>query len=124
MAAKIRGARKAKRGPATRKTSVFDLAREHRLAPILASDVVGEAPSLIELAWDGHRVLACALGKEIRIVSSDFREWNDRFPTIVRALQRLNRSDVVLEGFLCALGPNGLPSFDLLRHRSEEHTSE
>lgn len=105
---------------AARKRSVFDLTREHRLAPIVAADVCTEASPLVELAWDGHRVLACAMGREARIVSSDFREWNDRFPTIVRALQKLARQDVVLEGFLCALGPNGLPSFDLLR----QHVSE
>lgn len=108
---------------AARKRTVFDLAREHRLAPIVASDEVNATAlesALVELAWDGHRVLACALGKDVRIVSGDYREWNDRFPTIVKALKRLARSDVVLEGFLCALGPNGLPSFDLLRHHVGE----
>lgn len=117
MAAKKRAPRRPGR------STVFDLAREHRLAPIVASDAIGDGTAkacLVELAWDGHRVLACALGQDVRIVSGDFREWNDRFPTIVRALQRLARSDIVLEGFLCALGPNGLPSFDLLRHHVGE----
>ena len=42
--------------------TVFDLAREHRLAPIaiLPAATPELAGALLELAWDGHRVLACA----------------------------------------------------------------
>lgn len=117
MAKKKRAPREPRTGPAR---SVFELAREHRLEPIAATDVVPGRPSLVELAWDGHRVLACAMGRETRLVSADHREWNDTFPTVAKALVGLGRRDVVIEGFLCALGPSGAPSFDLLRRHVEE----
>jgi DNA ligase D-like protein (predicted polymerase) len=95
-----------------KKKTVFELSRGHRLTPITASDVAPDGP--IELAWDGHRVLACVLSRQVRIVSADFREWTDPFPTIANAVKKLG-NDLVIEGFLCALGEGGLPSFDLLR---------
>lgn len=110
-------AKRPTRRTASTRVDVFALARQHRLAPI--ADATAAEGSL-ELAWDGHRVLACALGRAVRLVSADHRDWADRFPTIVAAVLRLARRDVVVEGFLCALGPDGRPSFDLLR----EHVGE
>jgi hypothetical protein len=63
-----------------RAKKVFDLGREHRPAPIAATDVVPSdlpADAVVELAWNGHRVLACAVGDDVRLVSPDFREWTD-----------------------------------------------
>jgi DNA ligase D-like protein (predicted polymerase) len=114
--------------------TAFDLGRDNRLAPVRVMDTghykggaeklaairAERARHVIELAWDGHRVLACMVGDHVRLVSSDFREWADLFPTVVRALQRLKRKDLVLEGWICALGDTGLPSWDLLRLHAQK----
>lgn len=108
-----------------RANKVFELGREHRLEPIAATDVVPASvpkDALVELAWNGHRVLAVAVGDDVRLVATDFREWADVFPTVRLALQRLKRRDIVLEGFLCALGEGGLPSFELLRRHVQRET--
>ncbi len=122
------GARRAPRPP--RKDgplTVFDLSRDHRLAAIDAGTVEDLAPVretrdrwIVELAWDGHRVLACTVGDDVRLVSSDFREWTSIFPTIAMALRRLRVRDAVIEGWICALGDGGLPSFELLRLHAQK----
>lgn len=109
----------------------LDLSRLFRLAPIaVPSDAEIDAavapvradpsPYALELAWDGHRVLACVVGEAVRLVSSDHREWADLFPTITAELGRLRRRDVVLDGFLCALDDAGAPSFERLRRHTQK----
>jgi DNA ligase D-like protein (predicted polymerase) len=78
---------------------------------------------VLELAWDGHRVLACRAGREVRLVSADWREWTDAFPSVARALRGLAAKDVVLEGYLCALDEEARPSFELLRAHVRTKTS-
>jgi DNA ligase D-like protein (predicted polymerase) len=144
--------KRARRPPIARRPgaplSIFDLSREYRLAPLELTtqgtiEEIERARSsfLVDLAWDGHRVLAMCIGKRVRLVSSDHREWHDTFPTIGMALERLAshelsgslRSpdegdvplgfasrDVVIEGWICALGPDGLPSWELLRRHAQK----
>jgi DNA ligase D-like protein (predicted polymerase) len=100
---------------------VFALSRRYRMAPLVVGtrEQVGGAGFSLELAWDGHRVLAAAAGDRVRIVSADFRDWSDAFPKVALALRRLAARETVVEGFLCALDDRGRPSFDLLRHRAQ-----
>ncbi|MDF2695177.1 MAG: ATP-dependent ligase [Labilithrix sp.] len=119
-------------GPLT----VFDLSRDYRLAPIEVAAPVDLAPArdararwILELAWDGHRVLACTLGDEVRLVSSDFREWADVFPTVGMALRRLRLEDAVIEGWICALDAGGekgrsAPSFERLRLHAQKQSQK
>jgi len=102
--------------------SAWDLARRFRLAPIAhATDAdraaIAGAPGAwaLELAWDGHRVLACRVGADVRLVSPDLREWSDAFPEVVAALRRLPGGALALEGHLCVTDERGHPSFELLR---------
>lgn len=103
-----------------RADDVFTLGRRYRLAPIVvgAASALDETEWTLELAWDGHRVMAAFAGGKVRIVSADFREWSDAFPSIALALHRVAAREAVLEGFLCALDDRGRPSFDALRERA------
>jgi DNA ligase D-like protein (predicted polymerase) len=94
----------------------MDLATKEQLAAVRAA----RANWIVDLAWDGHRVLAFCMANRVRLVSSDFREWHDVFPTIGMALTRLVETDVIMEGWICALGEQGLPSFDLLRLHAQK----
>jgi DNA ligase D-like protein (predicted polymerase) len=69
----------------------------------------------LELAWDGHRVLACRAGDDVRLFSADGREWTKAFPSIVTALEKLATPTFVADGFLCALDERARPSFEALR---------
>jgi bifunctional non-homologous end joining protein LigD len=74
----------------------------------------------LELAWDGHRVLACRHDDQVRLSAADYRDWADTFAAIARGLRRLPCTAAVIDGVLCALDDGGRPSFDLLRRRAAE----
>jgi bifunctional non-homologous end joining protein LigD len=95
----------------------YALSRGYRLAyAARPGELRGDAARyVIELAWDGHRVLACRAGRDVRLVSGDFREWTDAFPSVARALTLLPARDVIVEGHVCALDEAARPSFELLR---------
>lgn len=108
--------------------SAFRLSRANRLAP---SPVSGDEPtrfdsedSILEIAWDGHRVMACRDGNDIRMWSADFREWTNPFGGICVALRKIGKQEVVLDGFICALDEQGRPSFDRLRESVEDKSSD
>ncbi|HEX4512746.1 MAG TPA: non-homologous end-joining DNA ligase [Polyangiaceae bacterium] len=90
------------------------MSRRYKLSP---NPIEGRgAPGdRLELAWDGHRVLVCRAGKDVRIFSADFREWSKSFPQVCHAMTKLDCKSVVIDGFLCALDTRAHPSFDALR---------
>jgi bifunctional non-homologous end joining protein LigD len=120
---RYRGPEPIERGPAR---TAFGLARQHTMPPIADDRAAIERVRAerdryrLELAWDGHRVLACRLGDDVRLSAIDFRDWSDTFAAIAQSLRRLPCESVVLEGTLCAVGDDGRPSFDLLRTRAAE----
>ena len=98
------------------------MARAYRLAPIDNAEAEqrtaidqARARYLLELAWDGHRVLATRVGDDVRIASADFQPWHQVFAAIAIALRRLPADQVVIEGHLCALDEKARPQFDRLR---------
>jgi DNA ligase D-like protein (predicted polymerase) len=98
----------------TAKGGAIGLAKKLALAPITHGELCGP-PNLVEPAWDGHRVLAVRAGDEVRLASSDHRDWAKQFPSVVRALAKLPVGSVGIDGVICALDDRGAPSFDLLR---------
>jgi bifunctional non-homologous end joining protein LigD len=104
----------------SRKADALALSRSYRLVPVDPCPPGGDAlrPAadwLIELAWDGHRVLVARDGKDVRLTSSDFREWSATFPAVSQALRRLAGQRLVADGFVCAMDERGRPSFERLR---------
>jgi DNA ligase D-like protein (predicted polymerase) len=102
--------------------TAWSLAQGYKLCPIHPgaerdAEAVRAEPSrfVLELAWDGLRVLAARAGDDVRIVSSDFRRWSDAFAPLAVALRRLPLDRVVVEGHICALDEGARPSFPLLR---------
>jgi len=95
----------------------FMLSRRYRLAPLVPGDreALRDGQWSVELAWDGHRVLLALAAKRLRMVSADFREWSDTFPTLAHALGKLAAREAVVDGFLYATDERGRPSFELLR---------
>ncbi len=102
-----------------KKLSAWTLSRRFRLAANPVEGAAAEGDRL-EIAWDGHRVLACRAGDDVRLFSADAREWTKSFGSIALALRKLGHADMVLDGFICALDEQGRPSFEALR----EHVAQ
>lgn len=69
------------------------------------------------MAWDGHRVTIAKVGEVVRVFADDMREWTERCAPLVLAIRELPADEVVLEGFLCVLDPQGRPDFEALKER-------
>lgn len=103
-AAKLDGARAGHHRPGFRAPQ---LARLHTQVP------AGE-DWLHEVKWDGYRLIAQIGGGKVRLWSRNEREWTDKLPEIVEALQTLDLADSVLDGELIA-GAGRQEDFGLLQ---------
>ncbi|NVB79625.1 MAG: hypothetical protein HOV81_14610 [Kofleriaceae bacterium] len=96
--------------------SAFALARQFTLAAISDGAETGKGKgTLIEPAWDGHRVLVTRVGDDVRITAHDHRDWTKTFPNAARAIGKLAAQKVALDGVVCVLDERGVPSFERLR---------
>ncbi|MCP9484644.1 MAG: DNA ligase D [Gaiellaceae bacterium MAG52_C11] len=86
----------------------------------LASDVPSGAGWLFEVKWDGYRALATIRGGEIDLRSRNDNPLGERFPSVVRALERsLRTPDCVLDGEVVAVGEDGRATFSAMQQGKE-----
>ena len=71
-----------------------------------------------EMKWDGMRVLAVVEGGRLRVTSRAGNDATERFPELAGLPEALG-CDAVLDGEVVALGPAGVPSFELLQPRMQ-----
>ena len=71
-----------------------------------------------EMKWDGMRVLAAVEGGRLRVTSRAGNDATERFPELAGLPEALG-CDAVLDGEVVALGPDGVPSFELLQPRMQ-----
>jgi bifunctional non-homologous end joining protein LigD len=97
-----------------------------RYAPMLATladDVPDGEGWLFEVKWDGFRAIATMRGGEVDLRSRNDKSFVDRFPTVVRALERALRTpDCVLDGEVVAVGADGRATFSAMQQGSEGTT--
>ncbi|MBA2460215.1 MAG: DNA ligase D [Actinobacteria bacterium] len=91
--------------------------------PMLAT-LAGEVPAgegwLFEVKWDGYRAIATMHGGEIDLRSRNGNALRERFPTVVRALERALRTpDCVLDGEVVAIGADGRATFSAMQQGKE-----
>jgi bifunctional non-homologous end joining protein LigD len=95
-------------------------------APMLATlteSVPTGAGWLHEVKWDGFRALATMRGGEVELRSRNDNRLNERFPTVVRALERALRTpDCVLDGEVVAVGKDGRATFSAMQQGKEGTT--
>ena len=78
---------------------------------------------LHEVKWDGYRAIATMRGGEVELRSRNDNQLNDRFPTVVRALeQALRTPDCVLDGEVVAVGEDGRATFSAMQQGKEGTT--
>jgi bifunctional non-homologous end joining protein LigD len=95
-------------------------------APMLATLAEGVPAGegwLHEVKWDGFRAIATMRGGEVELRSRNDKGLNDRFPTVVRALERALRTpDCVLDGEVVAVGKDGRATFSAMQQGKEGTT--
>jgi bifunctional non-homologous end joining protein LigD len=68
-----------------------------------------------ELKLDGYRAIAFKTNGKVHLRSRNDKNFNARYPHIVRALAKLP-DDTVVDGEILAFDENGTPSFNALQH--------
>ncbi len=89
----------------------------------LAADVPTGEGWLFEVKWDGFRAIATIRGGNIDLRSRNDKSFVDRFPTVVRTLERALRTpDCVLDGEVVAVGEDGRATFSAMQQGKEGTT--
>jgi ATP-dependent DNA ligase len=86
--------------------------------------LVDEAPTghswLHEIKYDGYRMYARIDGADIKLLTRTGLDWSHRYRTTIEALRALPVQSAYLDGELCALYPDGVPSFSRLQAAMDE----
>jgi bifunctional non-homologous end joining protein LigD len=70
-----------------------------------------------EFKWDGVRALVFVHDGEVRVQGRSQRDFTVQYPEVTGLGAVLGARDVVLDGEVVALGPDGTPSFQVLQRR-------
>lgn len=84
------------------------------LTPMLASmgTKIGSSTKYsYEIKWDGIRVLITKTGKKVKITSRNGNDLTEKFPKIVEAVSTQEPEQIIMDGEIVALNPNGTPNF-------------
>jgi len=88
------------------------------VAPQLAT-LMKEAPKgnewLHELKFDGYRLLCFLHRGKVRLWTRNRKDWTDKFPSIVKALQSLKVQSAILDAEVVAMDSSGRSSFQNLQ---------
>ena len=68
-----------------------------------------------ELKFDGFRAIAFKTGGKVHLRSRNDKDFNGRYPTVVKALDAIP-DETVLDGEIVALDESGRPSFNVLQN--------
>jgi len=74
---------------------------------------------IFEPKMDGYRIIASRTAGVGHLASRNGADYTATFPEIARALTALPYDDLVIDGELVCLGPNGLPVFQRLQQRAQ-----
>jgi bifunctional non-homologous end joining protein LigD len=84
--------------------------------------LVSEAPEgdewLHEQKFDGYRIVAVKTGAAVQLLSRRFKDWTAEFPAVAAAVAKLKLANVILDGEVCVLLPDGRTSFQGLQNRA------
>jgi DNA ligase D-like protein (predicted ligase) len=90
---------------------------------LLRTDRLPDDPArwAYQLKFDGYRAVAFKAGGKVHLRSRNDKDFNARYPAVVRGLAKLP-SDTVIDGELIALGDDGRPSFNALQNYGSAST--
>ena len=118
---------KAGRGPADvlrAELLKFDLPRravEAGSVDVMLAEPADEAFTkddwIFELKLDGYRLVSCHRGGEAQLFTRSGADYTAVFPEVARAIKAMPLENVVLDGEVVVLDPQGKPSFSMLQRR-------
>jgi DNA ligase D-like protein (predicted ligase) len=73
---------------------------------------------LYEIKLDGYRAEAATAGSAVRLYSRRANDLTADYPSVVRALSKLQAQSLLMDGEIVALDGDGRPSFQALQHRA------
>jgi len=76
-----------------------------------------------ELKLDGYRLHARIEGGDIRLLTRTGLDWSKRYEATLAALRQLPVRSAYIDGELCALKPDGTPSFAALQAAMDDRTT-
>src|SRR3954453_17718834 len=83
---------------------------------LLPANALPEGPHLsYEVKWDGYRAIAIKSDGKVRLRSRNDKDFNRRYPAVVKALDGLP-GETVVDGEVVALDHTGRPSFNALQN--------
>ena len=86
-----------------------------RWIPPQLCELVEIAPSgphwLHEIKLDGFRMSARIAPEHIQLLTRTGLDWSDKYPSVIAALAKARAETSYLDGELCGIGDDGLPSF-------------
>ncbi|MEO8875375.1 MAG: DNA ligase D, partial [Polyangiaceae bacterium] len=68
-----------------------------------------------EIKYDGYRLLCAKAGDDVVLWSRRQNDWTSRFPEVAKAVAALPARELVFDGEACAIGDDGVPSFQKLQ---------
>jgi DNA ligase D-like protein (predicted ligase) len=108
-----RSAREAAKGGASSRQP--DASPLPRWIPPQLCELVEVAPSgpqwLHEIKLDGFRMSARIERGREQLLTRTGLDWSDKYPTVIAALAKVRAKTSYLDGELCGIGDDGLPSF-------------
>lgn len=93
------------------------LPKELQLATLSAEAPEGDA-WLHEQKFDGYRILAVKDGRGVKLLSRRFKDWTAQFQVVADAVAALKPEELMLDGEVCVLAPDGRTSFQGLQNGS------
>ena len=68
-----------------------------------------------EMKLDGYRIQARLEGGKVALLTRSGLDWAAKFPETAAAFRPFAKQPTYIDGELCALGADGVPSFSLLQ---------
>jgi bifunctional non-homologous end joining protein LigD len=68
-----------------------------------------------EIKYDGYRLLCAKAGDDVVLWSRKQIDWTAKFPEVAAAIAKLPAREIVIDGEACAVGEDGVPSFQKLQ---------
>jgi ATP dependent DNA ligase domain len=99
-----------------------------RWTPPQLCQLVEVAPSgpqwVHEIKIDGFRMAARTERGRVQLLTRTGLDWSDKYPAVVAALAKLPAKAAYLDGELCGIGDDGLPSFSQTRRQATAHAKD